>query len=196
MSVLIQTKAYNAPPVCYDTVLHYAQCKNNDSQMQTLIDECLAELKNKLTFKVCFVEMPVKITGDKCDFDLFFVNSKDLAKNLAGCKGVIMFAATIGVAPDRLIAKYGRISPSKSLIMQAIGTERIESLCNMFQNDISKEFNTSNRPRFSVGYGDLHLNTQKDIFNILDCSKNIGVTLNDSLIMSPSKSVTAFIGVL
>lgn len=33
------------------------------------------------------------------------------------------------------------------------------------------------------------------IFSLLDCPKRIGVTLGDTLLMSPSKSVTAFIGI-
>ena len=37
--------------------------------------------------------------------------------------------------------------------------------------------------------------TQKDIFKILDCSKKIGLTLTDSLLMSPTKSVTAIVGI-
>ena len=45
------------------------------------------------------------------------------------------------------------------------------------------------------GYGDLPLALQKDIFRVLDCPKRIGLTLNESLLMSPSKSVTALIGV-
>jgi len=31
---------------------------------------------------------------------------------------------------------------------------------------------------------------------VLDCAKKIGLTLNDSLLMSPSKSVTAFAGIM
>ena len=50
------------------------------------------------------------------------------------------------------------------------------------------------KPRFSPGYGDVPLEIQKDIVMLLDCAKRIGVSLNDSLLMSPSKSVTAFIG--
>ena len=51
------------------------------------------------------------------------------------------------------------------------------------------------RPRFSPGYGDLPINMQKDIFAALDCPRKIGLSLNESLLMSPSKSVTAIIGV-
>ena len=100
-------------------------------------------------------------------------------------------AATVGVGIDRLIAKYSRISPSKALMLQAIGAERIEALCNAFCNDLSACDNSCIK-RFSPGYGDLPLEVQRDIFSVLDCGKYIGVSLNGSLVMSPSKSVTAF----
>ena len=51
------------------------------------------------------------------------------------------------------------------------------------------------RPRFSPGYGDLKLDHQKDWFRLLDISKQIGVELTDSLLMVPTKSVTALIGI-
>ena len=51
------------------------------------------------------------------------------------------------------------------------------------------------RPRFSAGYGDLPLEYQRRIFDLLDPPTHIGLTLNDSYLMSPSKSVTALIGV-
>ena len=40
--------------------------------------------------------------------------------------------------------------------------------------------------------GDLSLSVQKEIFSLLECEKRVGLCLNDSLLMSPSKSVTAF----
>ena len=94
---------------------------------------------------------------------------------------------------DRLIAKYNRISPSKALIFQAIGAERAESLCDLFCDEMKEKYSTN--PRYSPGYGDLPLDIQRDIFAVLDCPRKIGLTLNDSLLMSPSKSVTAIIGV-
>ena len=196
MNTLALTKTYSAPPVCHREIMRYARCKNPDSNVLVLCNECLNEVKDGLVFKVSYIELPLKITDNVCDFGAFAVKSNDLTRNLEGCKSVIVFAATIGVAPDRLVAKYSRISPAKALMHQAIGVERIESLCDMFQNDLKATYNISNKPRFSAGYGDLPLNTQTDIFNVLNCAKTTGLTLNDNLIMSPSKSVTAFIGVL
>ena len=93
-----------------------------------------------------------------------------------------------------MITKYSEISPLKALIFQGIGAERIEALCDSFCDDIKKEYNCIMKPRFSPGYGDLSLKIQKDIFKVLNPEKNIGLYLNDSLSMSPSKSVTAFAG--
>ena len=108
---------------------------------------------------------------------------------------VIVMGATVGITLERLIAKYSRVSPVKALLLQALGAERIETLCDAFCEDMQKTLKIALKPRFSAGYGDLPLDTQKQIFKLLNLPKNIGLTLNDSMLMSPSKSVTAFIGI-
>ena len=60
--------------------------------------------------------------------------------------------------------------------------------------ELAKELGTTLKPRFSAGYGDLPLATQKDIFSALGLDKNLGVLLGDGLLMTPTKSVTAFVG--
>ena len=124
-------------------------------------------------------------------------SSRDLWKTFDGCDRVILFAATIGLPIDRLILRYGKISPSKALFLQAIGAERIEALCELFFTDMQEEKRKDGyllRPRFSAGYGDFPLEAQKEIFASLDCARKIGLSLNESLLMSPTKSVTALIG--
>lgn len=191
---MILIKKYSELPICRKEILRYAGCNENDEKISDLIDECLNELKNKLDFKVCYGEFSVTTEGDLCDFGVFKVNSHNLAKNLENCKKVVIFAATIGVEIDRLIMKYSNIAPSKALIFQAIGTERIETLCDRFCDDIKSKTNLNLRPRFSPGYGDVPLEIQKNIFSVLDCTKKIGVFLNENLLMLPTKSVTAFVG--
>lgn len=194
MNSIIITKTYKEPPFCEKEILRYAGCKSFDDELLQPLCACIDEVRDKLSYKVCYRELPVSISGKTIDFGCLNVQSQNLAKNLQGCKTVIIFAATLGVELDRFIAKYGRISPSKALLLQAIGAERIEALCDMFCEDMAKEKHMVLKPRFSPGYGDVPLEVQKDIFNLLDCSKRIGISLNDSLLMSPSKSVTAFVG--
>jgi cobalamin-dependent methionine synthase I len=110
----------------------------------------------------------------------------------------VVFAATVGLEPDRLIARYGRLRPTKALLVQAIGAERIEAVCDAFCADIANqaaERGLYATRRFSPGYGDLPLSFQADLFSLLACEKAIGLTLTGSGMMVPTKSVTALIGV-
>ncbi len=195
MMSVIHNRSFSLPPVCEKEVLRYAGCREADPDTERLMRECIKEIEGRIAGKVCWREFPAAVCGSICDFDSFQVSSDNLAINLRGCSSVILFAATVGVDMDRVIVRYSRISPAKALMMQAIGAERIEALCDAFCEDIADRLNVKLKPRFSPGYGDLSIEIQKDIFAVLDCPRQIGLTLNDSLLMSPSKSVTAFIGV-
>ena len=188
------TKTYNPPPFDKGEILRYSGAKESTPETDKLIDECIDEIKNKLIYKVCYAIFPVSFSDGEVNLSFTKTKSDSLRKNLAGCKEIALFAATVGLEIDRCIAKYGRISPSKALIFQAIGAERIESLCDVFCNEIKHGYiNTA--PRFSPGYGDFPLDVQKDIFRVLEPHRRIGLTLNDSMLMTPSKSVTAIVGI-
>lgn len=195
MNFTVINKSYQNPPLCKKEIFRYAGCQKPDVDTEALLESCIKESEGKFTYRVCYCELPVKVNGDECDFSAFCLHSSNLASNLNGCKTVIVFAATVGVEIDRLIAKYGRLSPSKALMFQAIGAERIEALCDCFCADLAQTAKAGQKPRFSPGYGDLPLSVQCDVFKLLECGKRIGLTLNDSLLMSPSKSVTAFVGI-
>ena len=182
----------NEIPFCEKEILRYAGVKKPDENLNSLMRECMEEIRPLLDFRVCYKIFPLTLEDGVCEFNNLRFFSRDLSKALKGCHSALLFAATLGVEPDRLIAKYGLLSPAKALMMQAIGTERIEAFCDAFCREIQKEEKAYLTPRFSPGYGDLSLQTQKDIFSVLDCSRKIGLTLSDSLLMSPSKSVTAF----
>ena len=187
-------KSYEAPPFDTKEILRYARCKEADDSVLALMQSCIDEVKDNLTYKVCYTEFPLSIQDDTLDLSFTTTNSSMLQKALSGCQSYILFAATVGLELDRLIAKYGRISPVKALFLQAIGAERIESLCAVFCAELQSD-GRQMKPRVSPGYGDLSLDIQKEIFAVLDCPRKIGLTLNDSQLMTPTKSVTAFIGV-
>ena len=194
MKSVVFNKKYTDLPFCEKEILRYVGCKSADEKIVTLARDCISEIKQKLAYKVCYCSLEVRICGDTCDFGVFSLASKSLASHLRGCKSAVLFAATVGVEIDRLISKYGRISPSRALMLQAIGAERIEAVCDAFCADTSREYNLIARSRFSPGYGDLPLASQKDIFSVLSPEKHIGLFLTDSMLMSPTKSVTAIIG--
>ena len=177
-------------------VLRYLGCpKTEDELTLQLIDRCISEAENAFSFKLCYAEYDLKILNEVCDLGDFKLCSKSLKRVLDGCDKALIFAATIGVGIDRLITRYSDITPSRAVVFDALGSERIEALCDSFCREYEQQNGVFLTPRFSPGYGDLPLYTQKDIFFHLDCPKSIGVTLNDSLLMSPTKSVTAIAGI-
>ena len=176
-------------------VIRYAGGGKDLGELGKMLDECIAEAKSELDYRVCYREFEIKALGSLLDLEFSHVRSDSLAKNLSGCKKIILFAATVGIGIDRLIMKYGKISPAKGLMMQALGAERIEALCDAFVSEMEKT-GYKMRPRFSPGYGDLQVDLQKEIFQALAPEKNIGLTISSSCLMSPTKSVTAIIGIM
>ncbi len=126
------------------------------------------------------------------------IRSCDLYRNLRGCCRVILFAATLGLGPDRLQQRLSLTSMSDAMTAQCSAAAMVEALCNMHNEMLREEAAAEGfllRPRFSPGYGDLSLTYQKDFINLLDAGRQIGLTLTESLMMVPTKSVTALIGV-
>lgn len=185
------TKIFEAPPINRKEILRYART-NGEAVENALLNECILEVEDVLEYKVCYTVLDCKVDGTLCISGLT-IDSKDLEKCLHGCKKTVIFVATIGVGIDRLIRKYSTLSPAKALFMQAIGAERVESLCDEFCKFLSTDYTIT--PRYSPGYGDLSLHYQKDIFEILEPTRQVGVYLLDTLIMAPSKSVSAFVGI-
>lgn len=176
-----------------DSILRCVRAKDCE-ELLPLIRECVDESRSCLDYRVCYAIFPLEVRDNECKIGDFSVFSRDLAKHLNGCKEALIFAATLGSRFDRLISRYSLTAPSKALMLQGVGTERIESLCDAFCA-LAKSRHSTATGRFSAGYGDMSLECQKDIFRALMCEKNIGLTLNKSLMMSPSKSVTAVIGI-
>lgn len=184
-------------PVSYDEVLRYASAKGAEG-WQGRIDDCLTELAPLLRYGVCYRFFPIEKRNGRLSLGFAETDSETAFRALSGCDGILLFAATLGQGLDRLLSRYGRLSPTRALLLQAIGAERIEALCDAFEAEITEELTKEGyllRPRFSPGYGDLPLTLQRDIFSALGPENHIGLTLNESLLMSPSKSVTAIIGV-
>ena len=181
------------PPVSIREALRYAGVKEDTPEMNALLQECVKLCESILTPRVCYAFYPITRRDGLLDLGFAQTASAALKRNLTGCEEIVLFAATIGLEMDRLIARYAHLSPSKSVMLQAIGAERIEALCDAFENELIRQGHEIS-PRFSPGYGDLPLDLQRDIFAALDCPKHMGVSLNESLLMSPSKSVTAIIG--
>ncbi len=123
--------------------------------------------------------------------------SSTLAKRLAGCHGAYLVCGTIGTLFDALQRRTAAKSASDAFILQAIGAAAIEAWMDLVENEIRRTLHPGETlvARYSPGYGDYPLEAQRDILSALDAPRTVGVALTDTLIMVPSKSVSAVIGV-
>lgn len=166
-------------------------------EIETSVEEILDNVLKQSVPKVCYKYFETKV-GEQIDFGFMNVESKALASNLENCTETVIFGATIGIYTDRQIQKEQILSPARALIYQAVGATVVEAVCDDFNEWIRQKEQEKGRdicPRFSPGYGDVSLSIQKSIFQELSLAKLAGITLTDSLLMIPEKSVTAIIGI-
>ena len=186
------------PSVDEREILRYAGVRVVTDEHKSAIESAVKELKPFLQNAVIYKILKVAVFDNICDFGAFKIKSSTLALSLKNAEYAAVVCATVGLGADRIISKYSRISPFRAHITSAVATERIEALMDSFDADLKKDVSNEGFDvckRFSPGYGDFKPEDQKNIFNLLTPDKYIGLTLNDSLIMSPSKSVSAVIGI-
>ena len=121
-----------------------------------------------------------------------------LAKHMDGCGSAFLVCATIGAAFDAFQRRASVASGADALIVQAIGAALIEKFMDETEDEIRKELAPGETlvSRYSPGYGTFPLAAQRTLFALLDAQIKVGVSLTDTLLMVPSKSVSAIIGVL
>ncbi len=162
-------------------------------------DSCAAALQTVVEPRHVRRVFPLEwVSADRFRIEGMDVVSRNLSRNLRGCSEVCLMAATLGLGPDRLVQRAEALGKmSRAVILQAAAAAMIEAYCDDVNEEIRREAAPKGlflRPRFSPGYGDFSLEHQTELFRILEVQKKIGVTLTGSLLMMPSKSVTAVIG--
>lgn len=198
MSVTLLDLDSNALDISLTEALRYMGVKGESAEIKTVAEELLPVLRNAVSLRGCYTELPV--THGECSVAVGEISSDSaaLCKALDGCEAAVLFAATIGAGADRLIARYSRLSPSKAVILGGLGSAMIESWCDYICKGIAEEYNNIGKrikPRFSPGYGGFELAAQKQIAQVLDTERRIGLYFTDSLMMIPEKSVTAVMGI-
>jgi len=194
MSITVMTRELPPPKVNKKELLRYAGGSKNDVTL-TLMERVIEEYSSVFCYRVAYTVLDIKTADSITDFGLFTVRSKSLATALSGCGSAYLLAATVGGALDRAVRSLSITSPAASHMLDSFGSERVESLLDCFTEALESETGEPLTPRVSAGYGDIPLSAQGYFFKLLSPEGKIGLYLNDSLLMTPMKSVTAFIGI-
>lgn len=170
------------------------------SEITKVVEDTLTEgveLSNKLIkigltyrfFDIKEVDNGIEVAGAG-----FTLLGDSIKKHLKGYDEAVFFCLTIGSAFDREIEKQMVKNPTLAVILNACGIQAVEKACDELQREVEAETGLKSGVRFSPGYGDLPLSTQKDFIRILNTERLAGVTINENYLMNPRKTVTAVAG--
>ena len=111
-----------------------------------------------------------------------------------GERDVVFLCGTIGAEFDAWQRRLSVTSAADALLSQQIGLDAVEKVMDEVEEKSKAEVEVEGRkllPRKSPGYGDLPLALSRAIISELDATRKIGVSITDSDLLVPSKSVTA-----
>ena len=124
------------------------------------------------------------------------LTGNDITQHLRGCERCALMCATLSVGTDSVIRAYESAEMEKAVIADCLASAAIEQVCDIAEREIQAAVGDFHYTwRFSPGYGDLPLELQRRFIEVLQAQKRIGVTVTDSLILIPRKSVTAVMGI-
>ena len=184
-------------------VLRYLGYKGQDidERLNLMIDSTIKECEDLILPRVIFskynkksINRGVHIVGSNV-----VLEGEDIKNHLLFANEVVVMAITIGINIEKKINLYEKTSLTKAMILDACATAAVEEVCDRFEEYIKTQVSKRELGitfRYSPGYGDLSLDTQKDIINMLDAEKRIGLTVSDHKLLFPRKSVTAIIGLI
>lgn len=177
--------------------LRYLQIRTAEvpRDLQAQLDTCEALLMDTarplVTWQLYDLLPDMTLSGTS-----FTLQGEQVRRLLKQCDKVVLLAATLGLEAETLLRRAQKRSMMDAILLDAMGSAAIENVCDNLCADLAKQLAPRYLTvRFSPGYGDMPLSQQRQLFDTLDVTRRIGVTLTDSALMAPQKSVTALMGV-
>lgn len=124
------------------------------------------------------------------------LTGEDILRHLEGCSRCVVLAATVSTAADRLIRQTAVTDTAGAFAVDCLCSAAIEQVCRKAEEEIFANIQGNFRTwRFSPGYGDLPLELQGAFLRFVNAQRRIGLTVSESCMLNPTKSVTAVIGI-
>ena len=167
-----------------------------DARTAALLEEAAGEILAAATPRKTHLRFPL-LPGGALRPGGPPMEGKDIAAHLEGCTEVFLLALTLGPGPDSLIRKAQATGMEKAVLLDACASAYIEHTANRAEDALraetaeKREYLTG---RFSPGYGDFPITFQKELIRLLDAPRAIGLTVSESGILLPRKSITAVLG--
>lgn len=166
--------------------LRYLGVHEADDALHVQMTAITQELQSRITPRYTWV---------LADAATLALPGRSAEKMLADCRQCAVLVCTLGAEFDRWMKQLSARDMSRAVMLDALGSAYVEAGCDAAEDAIRARFpGMYLTDRFSPGYGDLPLDVQPRLLALAGASR-IGVTLTDSMLMAPQKSVTAIVGI-
>lgn len=185
-----------------DEAFRYMGLKGNTppENISRIADECEELLMKSVTpayvwkmYDISHTDGGIAVSGTE-----LLLKGRDISEHLKDCHKCILMCATLSAGADRMIKSCEVTGMEKAVIADCLASAAAEQICNTAEAEIQQTLSDCGYYytwRFSPGYGDLPIDIQPCFLKALDAQKRIGVTVTESYILIPRKSVTAIIGI-
>lgn len=176
MSSINYSKIY---PLVY-SYLGYRDMKR-DIKTDKLIIECLEEIEQISSFQYIY---------QRFDYILDFINQKPYLDYLGKSKSYYVVATTLGAVIDKRVRYYQMKDMVKMCVFDATASAYLEYMADRFEEALGNNLSY----RFCPGYQNTDVKDIRPMYEILKANK-IGITLLDSNLMVPQKSMIGIVGI-
>ena len=164
------------------------------ARCRTPIGEIPPETK-ELFYEILSVATPAAVfaVGKRSD-ELTELLSLESEASLLG-QEIAFFAVTLGYGVDRLLEREQRRSLERAYLLDAVASAMVEAGADAAERAIRDGFPEIRfGRRYSPGYGKLPLSANTPLLSLLGADRRLGIRQSESLLMHPSKTVTAILG--
>ncbi len=171
-------------------------------QFHDIVDEIVEQLPNncniKAGYRIADVDKPIDRNDGLIVGGVFLKMDKIVTGQIKKSVKAAIFVCTIGSAMEtwsKQLMKAG--DPSTSYFVDTIASVTAEATANLLHDHIGKKMQTLGMNftnRYSPGYCNWSVSEQHLLFSLLP-QNFCGITLTDSALMIPIKSVSGIIGI-
>jgi hypothetical protein len=161
-----------------------------------LIQRCIGDVLSASRPRLVYRVFPV--SGGQLTGAALSLEGEDIRRHLDACPQAVLMAATLGPDVETLLMRAEVTDMARAVVLDSVASAAIENVCDNLEADLRREYEGQGlylTDRFSPGYGDLPIRLQAPVCEVLDTRRRIGLSVSESGILLPRKSVTALMGV-
>lgn len=179
-----------------EEALRYMGAAGADAAVREHAAQVAHRLSNEIRPSSRAIVFPVERSEERVILGEICLPGKMASTMLSECREAALLACTLGFSFDSLLRTEQARNMADAVILDACGSAYVEAACDQLEENLLKEHPGKYlTDRFSPGYGDLPLGLQAEFCRRLHLEKTMGITVRESMLLSPMKTVTAVVGI-